>query len=229
MSRARWPVVLLTMLVPAIFAADLATSYEFHLSDLYCVIVLIASHVAGPRIARAIASAAVLLTLASMAAASGPLSSVITSGVISIILLGAVVLFVSRGRSTIPPRDAVREDARTLALEGQGHDDTARPNLPPLLDELRQPLSVLLSDGRACLRWLKREQPDLSEAMQCAQRMVTNAARAGDLLTSLNPPAIRGSGLASRRTVSATYLPALDRTKAGITRPAARCGSGCDV
>ena len=43
----------------------------------------------------------------------------------------------------------------------------------------------MLSDSRASLRWLKREQPDLPEAMLCAQRIVTNATRAGKMISAM--------------------------------------------
>ena len=46
---------------------------------------------------------------------------------------------------------------------------------------------MLLSDSRASLRWLKREQPDLPEALLCAQRIVTNAARAGEMISAIAP------------------------------------------
>ncbi|CAM2156424.1 two-component system, LuxR family, sensor kinase FixL [Pararobbsia alpina] len=48
--------------------------------------------------------------------------------------------------------------------------------------EVRQPLAAIVADGEACLRWLRHEVPQLDEALGCAGRMVSNAARAGEIV-----------------------------------------------
>jgi len=166
----RFP-ILFTLLMPAIFAVDVATGYHFGLSDLYCVVALAMWRLSGVGPAQALVSAGFLLTLASIVDVHGPTELV--HAAISITLLGAVSIFILRGeRADAPARQRVdTREALPVAAA-------------PLLDELRQPLSVLLSDGRASLRWLKREQPDLPEALLCAQRIVTNAVRAGEMISA---------------------------------------------
>jgi hypothetical protein len=170
----RWLPVLFILLMPAIFAADIATGYRFGLSDLYCIVALMMWRLSGVGPAQAVLSVGFLLILASVIDAQSP--TTLVHAAISIALLGAVSVFILRGaRADLSQRG--RADAQ------RGATVTGVP--APLLDELRQPLSVLLSDGRASLRWLKREQPDLPEALLCAQRIVTNAARAGEMISAL--------------------------------------------
>jgi len=170
----RWLPALFILLMPAIFAADVATGYRFGLSDLYCIIALMMWRLSGVGPAQAVVSVGFLLTLASVIDSQS--STTLVHAAISIALLGAVSIFILRGaRADLSRRGRAESQSRT-AITG----------VPaPLLDELRQPLSVLLSDGRASLRWLKREQPDLPEALLCAQRIVTNAARAGEMISAL--------------------------------------------
>ena len=48
--------------------------------------------------------------------------------------------------------------------------------------EVRQPLAAIVADGEACMRWLRREVPQLDEAIACAKRTVSNGARAGEIV-----------------------------------------------
>jgi signal transduction histidine kinase len=48
--------------------------------------------------------------------------------------------------------------------------------------EVNQPLSGILSNGGACLRWLAREVPNLEEAREGLQRIVRDGKRAGDVI-----------------------------------------------
>jgi hypothetical protein len=172
-----WLSILFTLLMPAIFAVDVATGYQFRLSDLYCVIALLMARLAGVGAAQAIVSAGFLLTLASVADTYGFTVAALVHAAVSLALLGAVAIFILRG-----DRADLRLQVATAARLGavaHAHGE------PPLLDDLRQPLSVVLSDSRASLRWLKREQPDLPEALMCAQRIVTNATRAGEMISAM--------------------------------------------
>ncbi|MHC2518956.1 hypothetical protein [Bradyrhizobium diazoefficiens] len=189
-ERTRLVAVIFVVLVLSGFAADLATGYGFHLSDLYSVAVLAASRSAPIRLAKTIASLGFILILLSAAMATGPLTSSIASAVISMVLLGAATVFVScSSRGDVPPRMQSRDKEVTPA-EGQTTNNTHL-----LINELRQPLSVLLSDGRATLSWLKREQPNLPEVMHCAQRIATNASRAAEILSLLAYQAIRNGSI----------------------------------
>jgi hypothetical protein len=168
-----WIPILVTLLMAAIFAMDVATGYQFRLSDLYCIVALLMLRLAGAGAAQAVVSAGFLLTLASVADAFGLTAAALVHGAVSLVLLGAVAIFLLRGdRVAIPPPTPLGSDR-------------AGPCEELLLNDLRQPLSVVLSDSRASLRWLKREEPDLPEALLCAQRIVVNATRAGKMISAM--------------------------------------------
>jgi PAS domain S-box-containing protein len=48
--------------------------------------------------------------------------------------------------------------------------------------EVNQPLSGVVTNGNACLRWLAREVPDLHEARAAVQRMIRDANRASEII-----------------------------------------------
>ena len=48
--------------------------------------------------------------------------------------------------------------------------------------EVNQPLSGIILNGKACLRWLSGEHPDLAEARAAVERLVGDATRAGEVI-----------------------------------------------
>jgi signal transduction histidine kinase len=48
--------------------------------------------------------------------------------------------------------------------------------------EVNQPLSAIVTNGNACLRWLARETPDLAEARKAVERMIGDGNRASDVI-----------------------------------------------
>jgi len=51
--------------------------------------------------------------------------------------------------------------------------------------EVNQPLSGIILNGKACLRWLSRESPDLAEARAAVERVVGDATRAGEVIARI--------------------------------------------
>lgn len=51
--------------------------------------------------------------------------------------------------------------------------------------EINQPLSAIVTNGSACLRWLAGDAPNLAEAREAAQRIVRDGNRAGDVMTRI--------------------------------------------
>lgn len=51
--------------------------------------------------------------------------------------------------------------------------------------EVNQPLTGVVSNGSACLRWLAGEQPNLEEAREAAGRIVRDGKRAGDVIARI--------------------------------------------
>jgi PAS domain S-box-containing protein len=48
--------------------------------------------------------------------------------------------------------------------------------------EVNQPLTAILTYGKSGRRWLSREIPDIAEATQCFEQIVSNATRAADVI-----------------------------------------------
>ena len=48
--------------------------------------------------------------------------------------------------------------------------------------EVNQPLSAIVANGNACLRWLGRDEPDLDEACDAVTRIVKEANRASEVI-----------------------------------------------
>ena len=91
---------------------------------------------------------------------------------------------------------AVRDvTERTRAEEAlrQAQADLARVNRAATMGELTaslahevsQPIAAAVTNAYACLQWLGREQPDLSEARAAATRIVGNGKLAGELITRI--------------------------------------------
>src|SRR5271166_4701092 len=48
--------------------------------------------------------------------------------------------------------------------------------------EIKQPIAAAVTNASTCLRWLKRDRPDLEEAQEAAARMVEDAMRAAEII-----------------------------------------------
>lgn len=57
--------------------------------------------------------------------------------------------------------------------------------------EINQPLAAVVTNGEACLRWLRRPQPDVAEAVASVERMIANGRRASDVVARLRALARR--------------------------------------
>jgi signal transduction histidine kinase len=51
-----------------------------------------------------------------------------------------------------------------------------------LAHELNQPIAAAITDAKACLRWLTRDQPDLAKARAAAMRMAGDGTRAAEII-----------------------------------------------
>jgi signal transduction histidine kinase len=54
-----------------------------------------------------------------------------------------------------------------------------------LSHELRQPITAVIIDANACLRWLTRDQPNLEEARKATQRTMKDGNRAAEIMDRL--------------------------------------------
>jgi C4-dicarboxylate-specific signal transduction histidine kinase len=52
-----------------------------------------------------------------------------------------------------------------------------------LAHEVNQPIAAAVTDASTCLRWLKRDHPDLEEAREAASRLVKDVTRAAEIIS----------------------------------------------
>ncbi len=62
-----------------------------------------------------------------------------------------------------------------------------------LAHEIKQPTTAALINAKTCLRWLGRDDPDISEAREAASRMVKDVTRAVDIIGRISLPFKKGA------------------------------------
>jgi PAS domain S-box-containing protein len=55
-----------------------------------------------------------------------------------------------------------------------------------LAHEIRQPIAAAVTDAKTCQRWLARDTPAVEDAREAASRVVNDAMRAADIITSIS-------------------------------------------
>jgi signal transduction histidine kinase/PAS domain-containing protein len=88
-------------------------------------------------------------------------------------------------------RKLLREDRERLR---QAQADLAHINrvatmgelTASLAHEIRQPISAAVTNAQTCLRWLRREEPDVAEASEAASRIVNDVTRATDIISRIS-------------------------------------------
>src|SRR6202140_2376048 len=85
------------------------------------------------------------------------------------------------------------EESRTRAQEALrlAQSDLAHVNrvttmgelTASLAHELYQPIAAAVTDASTCLRWLRREHPDVEEAREAASRLVKDVTRAAEIVS----------------------------------------------
>ncbi len=58
--------------------------------------------------------------------------------------------------------------------------------------EVNQPLAAVVTNGEACLRWLRRPSPDVGEALASVERIIASGRRASDVIARLRAMSRRG-------------------------------------
>jgi len=51
-----------------------------------------------------------------------------------------------------------------------------------LSHEIKQPIAAAVTNARTCVRWLRRDQPDIAEACEAASRVVKDTTRAAEII-----------------------------------------------
>jgi PAS domain S-box-containing protein len=96
------------------------------------------------------------------------------------IVLGAVMDVTERKRAEEALREAQANLARVSRVTTMGELTAS------LAHEIRQPIAAAGTDARTCLRWLRRDEPDVAEAREAASRVVGDVTRAADIISSIS-------------------------------------------
>lgn len=83
--------------------------------------------------------------------------------------------------------------------------------------EVNQPLTGVLNNAGACLRWLNRPEPDLDEARDALQRITRDARRAVDIVAGLRALFCKSAERKSPQQVDRLIVEVID-----VTRPVAQ-------
>lgn len=83
-------------------------------------------------------------------------------------------------------RHAQDEVRASLHQIGQAERQTAMSEMTAsIAHEINQPLSSIITNGQAGLRWLTRPEPDLAEVGKVLNRIVADGQRAGEVISSI--------------------------------------------
>src|SRR6202521_6400714 len=55
-----------------------------------------------------------------------------------------------------------------------------------LAHEIKQPITAAVTDAKTCVRWLRRDEPDVAEACETASRVVTDVTRAVEIISRIS-------------------------------------------
>lgn len=93
-----------------------------------------------------------------------------------------------------------RQEAETALRSAQGDlEHAARLTTmgeltASIAHEMGQPLTSIVANANACLRWLSRAEPNLERALQSAQAIVRDGKRAGEVVRSIRGLTKNGAG-----------------------------------
>jgi PAS domain S-box-containing protein len=100
---------------------------------------------------------------------------------------GELVEFVGTVMDVTQRREAEKERERLRQIQADlahmNRATTMGELTVSLAHEINQPIAAAITDANTCLRWLKREQPDLEEAREAASRVVKDATRAAEIVS----------------------------------------------
>ena len=86
-------------------------------------------------------------------------------------------------QAALQERERMREELAHLAHLNRV--STMGELAASLAHEIKQPISAAMTDAKTCLRWLSRDQPDLTEAQEAASRLVKDVTRATEIISRI--------------------------------------------
>ncbi|MDH7803859.1 MULTISPECIES: sensor histidine kinase [unclassified Rhizobium] len=168
----------ITLLTTLIFVADTVTNLEIAFAVLYVSVILLSVRSGRPGAVMVVGIACAVLTIASyFLTRHGDFQSGMVNGAISLLAIGATTYLAIRIETTeARARQAQSELARMSRIMTMGELGTS------VAHEVSQPITAIVANGNAALRWLSATPPDHEEARHALDRIVRDAGRAGEVI-----------------------------------------------
>ena len=103
---------------------------------------------------------------------------------------GQVIEFVGTVIDVTEHRRAEEERERLRQLQADlahlGRVTTMGELTASLAHEIRQPITAALTNAKTCLRWLRRDNPEVEEAREATSRMIQDVTRAADIISRIS-------------------------------------------
>jgi len=176
-------------LAVGIFISDTATHEDIEVAVLYVAIVLMSARFLRTRGLMVVAAGCIGLTMISALLTPAPIST-LTDVANTLITISAIIVtafLVLQGQSADMRLQEERERLRHMEedLAHVNRVSTLGELAASLSHELKQPITAAITNANTCLRWLKRDQPDIEEASAAATRIVQDGNRAADIMDRL--------------------------------------------
>ncbi|CAN7547404.1 ATP-binding protein [Rhizobium rhizogenes] len=168
----------ITLLAALIFVADTVTNLEIAFAVLYVSVILISVRSGRPGAVIFVGLTCTILTIVSYCLTRhGDSQSGMVNGAISLLAIGATTYLAIRIETTeARARQAQSELARMSRIMTMGELSTS------IAHEVSQPITAIVANGNAALRWLSAAPPNQEEARRALDRIVMDAGRAGEVI-----------------------------------------------
>ncbi|EJK79959.1 sensor histidine kinase [Rhizobium sp. AP16] len=168
----------ITLLAALIFVADTVTNLEIAFAVLYVSVILISVRSGRPGAVMVVGIVCAVLTIVSYCLTRhGDSQSGTVNGAISLLAIAATTYLAIRIEATeARARQAQSELARMSRIMTMGELSTS------IAHEVSQPITAIVANGNAALRWLSATPPDQEEARRALDRIVKDAGRAGEVI-----------------------------------------------
>ena len=187
----------------AIFILDTVTELEIAAAVLYVAVVLMAVSFCQARGVLFITVGCMALTVLSHFLSPGLKSGVtaVANALLSLTAIGVTAFLASKNQSAVIALQRARAELAHVTRMTTLGELTAS-----IAHEVNQPLTGVVSNANACLRWLSAQPPNLEEARLAVERVATVRSVAGQRSHFL--PYSRASSCRAlpRERVSASYL-----------------------
>lgn len=170
--------VIAIVVAAAIFVVDTLTDLEIAAAALYVIVILLSVRFCERRGIMLIGAACVVLTLISLALTrTGTPYSGTINAFISIATIAATTYLVLR----IDSAQTAIDETRTQ-LAHVGRVTTLGELTASIAHEVNQPLTAVVTNANAGMRWLAAAPPNIGEANRTLERIVRDANRASDIV-----------------------------------------------